>query len=70
MNKETYSNHTLICPYCGHKVLDTWELFAELEETIDEFVCPNCDTTYTAVSEINRIYKGIPNKNQGENKND
>ena len=45
----------IVCPYCGNTWLDSWEYMAG-EEDLGEYVCDECDKTYTISRNITIDY--------------
>ncbi len=49
---EQYETDELVCPWCGYKDPDSWELADE----DGEYECPNCGHVFEYVSEISHTY--------------
>ncbi len=49
---EQYDTDELVCPWCGYKDPDSWELADE----DDEYECPNCGRVFEYVSEMSRTF--------------
>ena len=44
---ETYAQHTVVCPYCGHNYEEPWDLFGTHDECAEE-ECDECGRTFEA----------------------
>jgi len=44
-NFETQYTHEIVCPYCGYKFCDSWEM-NQGEEGDDDAECPSCEREF------------------------
>jgi transcription elongation factor Elf1 len=44
-----------ICPHCGHKQLNAWELFTDMEEDV-EMDCGECDKPFICSRQVEVSY--------------
>lgn len=51
MEKETYNNDGIECPYCGY-VEDDSEVKYDIEEELEKFDCPHCGKSLNATHNI------------------
>ncbi len=59
---EIYSENGLKCPHCSYLDRDTFDIFSELEETIDDYECPHCGKSYRAEKKVSFTYIGTVTK--------
>ena len=62
--EETFDRDGVVCPYCGHKYRDSWEL-GDGGEGCGETECGSCDREFIWVRHISVSYTGRP---KGETK--
>jgi hypothetical protein len=56
---ETYDDHHIICPYCGHRHSDPDEYFTPtMEDTTIE--CSECDRGFAVTRMISVTYRAMP----------
>lgn len=55
----TFSNLSLICPYCGHSEFVSCDTFdgQTLDDTEQEFVCPKCKKSFIGERILNISYE-------------
>lgn len=56
---ETYDDHCVVCPYCGHKHSDSNEYFYPNREDT-EIECGNCERTFAATRVMSVTYRAQP----------
>lgn len=55
---DTYNHNGLECPHCGYLDRDTADIFAEIEQQIDDYECGNCGRKFVATKTISVTYEG------------
>jgi len=44
-----------ICPHCGHELSDPWEVFSEMEQTV-EVDCGSCEEVFSLTRSVTFHY--------------
>jgi DNA-directed RNA polymerase subunit RPC12/RpoP len=56
---ETCDAECVVCPYCGHRHMDSGEYFNQAEEDT-EIICVECDEPFEASRRVSVIYTAQP----------
>jgi hypothetical protein len=62
--EETHDHEGVICPYCGYKDRDSWELGDDGGEGSGETDCGSCERTFIWSRHISISYTGKPMKEE------
>lgn len=69
---ETYQEKEITCPYCGWKMMDSWDMGLDHDEDSDVYECENeeCEKKFYATINIETTYssKGLCKENGVEHK--
>ena len=41
-----YKTELIVCPYCGHEDRDSYEVFDDIEGTMENFECGECGKSF------------------------
>ena len=58
MEKETYAENELTCPYCNYKHDESYEFFGNTGDECTTHECHNCEKTFHASRDISITYSG------------
>ena len=55
----TFSNLSLICPYCGHSEFVSYDTFdgRPFDDTEQEFICPKCKKLFIGEKTVSVTYE-------------